>query len=107
MPASFSVNTIHWQILKASPPRQNVLLEVREHNFSPEMRQVEFFYLRGGFDYSKLDRVNKFLMILLKIRLSFKKTKTSDEIGMLAAYSKPIDCTHKDNIKALVNYAIS
>ncbi len=91
----------------ASPPRENVLTEVRQRNFSPEMSEVQFFYLRGGFDFSKLDRINKFLMTLLKIRLAFKKTKTSDEIGMLAAYSKPIDCTRKDNIKALVNYVLS
>jgi menaquinone-dependent protoporphyrinogen IX oxidase len=91
----------------ASPPRENVLKEVRERNFSPEMNHIQFFYLRGGFDYGKLDRINKFLMILLKVRLAFKKTKTPDEIGMLAAYSKPIDCTRKDNIEALVTYALS
>lgn len=91
----------------ASPPRENVLTEVREHNFSPEMSKVNFFYLRGGFDYNKLDHINKFLMTLLKVRLAFKKTKSSDEIGMLAAYSKPIDCTRKDNIKTLVNCALS
>jgi menaquinone-dependent protoporphyrinogen IX oxidase len=91
----------------ASPPRENVLTEVRDNNVSPEMSEVRFFYLRGGFDYSKLDRVNKVLMILLKIRLAFKKHKTSDEIGMLTAYSKPIDCTRKDNIKTLVSYALS
>lgn len=91
----------------ASPPRENVLTEVKERNFSPEMGEIRFFYLRGGFDYNKLDKVNKFLMTLFRIRLAFKRTKTPDELGMLAAYSKPIDCTRKDNIKPLLNYALT
>jgi menaquinone-dependent protoporphyrinogen IX oxidase len=86
----------------ASPPRENVLAEVREHNFGKEMGGAELFYLRGGFDYSKLDWGNKVLMTLLKVRLKFKKNKTPDELGMLAAYAKPMDFTKKDNIKGIV-----
>ncbi|HSV50180.1 MAG TPA: flavodoxin domain-containing protein [Candidatus Acidoferrales bacterium] len=91
----------------ASPPRDNVHKEVREHNLGSEMADVEFFYLRGGFDYSKLDFGNKVLMTLFKVRLMFKKKRTPDEIGMLAAYSKPMDCTKKENIKSLVQFATS
>jgi menaquinone-dependent protoporphyrinogen IX oxidase len=89
----------------ASPPRENVLAQIRKHNFENTMANVELFYLRGGFDYSKLDWTNKVLMTLLKVRLKLKKTKTPDEVGMLAAYAKPMDFTKKDNIKNIVEYA--
>jgi flavodoxin len=49
----------------ASPPRENVLDEIRNNNFSDEeQKKIMFFYLRGGFNYSKLNFSNKILMIL-------------------------------------------
>lgn len=37
----------------ASPPRENVLEEVKNKNFTFEQQQkIRFFYLRGGFDYA-------------------------------------------------------
>lgn len=90
----------------ASPASENVLEEIKNENFSAEEQQsITFFYLRGGFDYSKLDWFNKFLMLLLKVKLRLKKTRTPDEVGMLAAYSKPLDCTKKANIKPIVECA--
>lgn len=90
----------------ASPASENVLEEIKNQNFSAEEQQIiTFFYLRGGFDYRKLDWFNKFLMSLLKVKLRLKKTRTSDEVGMLAAYSKPLDCTKKANIKPIVEHA--
>lgn len=90
----------------ASLPRKEVLDEVKNNNFSPgEQKKIKFYYLRGGFDYSKLDLKNKILMKLLQIRLRLKRNRTPDEIGMLAAYSKPMDFTKKENVKKLVDYA--
>lgn len=92
----------------ASPSREGLVEEVRDANFTPAQRQgIAFFYLRGGFDYSKLDLTNKALMTLLKVKLSLKSERTPDEKGMLAAYDKPLDCTRRENIKALVDHARS
>ena len=94
----------------ASPPRENIPQEVINKNFTAEQQKsIRFFYLRGGFDYSKLDLPNKFLMTLMRVRLLLKKKekRTSDEIGMLAAFSKPIDCTRKENIECIIHYALS
>lgn len=92
----------------ASPPRENVLDEVKTNNFSVQQQEsISLFYLQGGFNYDKLDHINKFLMALFKIRLQLKKNLTSDEKGMLAAYSKPLDCTRKDNIKPIIEKAKS
>jgi hypothetical protein len=92
----------------ASPPRGNILKEVKNNNFNAEQQQnIAFYYLRGGFNYDKLDRLNKVIMSLFKVRIALKKKRTSDEIGMLAAYAKPIDCTKKENITEIVEYAKS
>ena len=71
----------------ASPAREGILDEVLSRNFTEEQRRrIRFFYLRGGFDFSKLDAPNKILMSLLKAKLQKKKTLTDDEKGMLDAY---------------------
>ena len=89
----------------ASPPRENILDEIKSKNFSvEEQNRIRFFYLRGGFDYDKLDFFNKFLMNMLRIRLWFKRNKTPDEMGMAKAYSKPVDFARKENIKPIVEY---
>ena len=92
----------------ASPPREGILDEIRKSNFSDEeQKNIRLFYLRGGFNYSKLDLTNKVLMAVFRVKLSMKKNKTPDEKGMLAAYSKPLDCSRKENIKGIIEYAKS
>ena len=92
----------------ASPPKENITEEIATKNFSVEQQKnIKLFYLRGGFCFDKLDFSKKIVMTLFRVRLSLKKNKTPDEKGMLAAYSKPIDCTRKENIKAIVEYAQS
>ncbi len=92
----------------ASPPREGLLKEIVDKNFSvEEQKNVRFFYLRGGFNFNKLDRKNKILMTLFRVRLILKRSRTPDEKGMLAAYTKPLDCTRKENIKGIIEYAKS
>jgi menaquinone-dependent protoporphyrinogen IX oxidase len=92
----------------ASPPKDGILNEVMEGNFSDTDQGIfKLFYLRGGFNVDKLDFPNKILMSLFRIRIWLKKRKSSDEKGMLAAYSKPMDFTRKENIKQIVEYVQS
>ena len=89
----------------ASPKIQGLEDEIIEANFTAQDKQnIRLFYLRGGFDYSKLDFKNKVLMKLLQIKLRMKKVRTSDEQGMLAAYTKPLDVAKKENIYEIVEY---
>jgi hypothetical protein len=99
--SSYSQSELHRQ-KKAS------LEEIGKNNFSDEQqRHLKLFYLRGGFKYGKLDLKNKVLMALLRVKLMFKRTKTPDERGMLAAYAKPMDFTKAENIGEIVAYARS
>lgn len=92
----------------ASPVRKEVVDEVINMNFSEDQKKkIKFFYLRGGFDFNKLDLLNKFLMLLLKVKLLLKKEKTADDRGMLSAYSHPFDATKKENIKELIDFVKS
>jgi menaquinone-dependent protoporphyrinogen IX oxidase len=93
----------------ASPARKEALDHIIGHNFTAEqLKQLKFFYLRGGFDYSKLTAIDKMLMTLLKLKMSWKKKQNKkllpDEIGMLSAYEKPVDFVKRDHIKELVAY---
>jgi len=92
----------------ASSPKESTISEVRDSNFSvEEQKQIQFYYFRGGFDFNKLNFINKILMTLFKWKTESKRDKTSDEKGMLAAYSKPVDFTKKENIKELLEYVRS
>lgn len=92
----------------ATPPREADINEVRNKNFTAQqLKYIKFFYLRGGFDYSKLNLFDKFLMTLLKLKLKMKKELTPDERGMLASYNKPVDFASKKNIDEIIAYVNS
>lgn len=94
----------------ASPSSENVINEVKDKNFTPEQQKyIKFFYLRGGFNYSKLNFFDKALMTLLKWKIKNKKQEelTPDEIGMLALYDKPVDFTMRKNIDRIITYVNS
>lgn len=91
----------------ASPLREGVIYDVTKANFTPEeLRVIKFFYLRGGFNFSKLGIINKILMTLLKWKMKSKEKEklSDDEKGMLAVYDKPADFTKKENIRELIEY---
>jgi len=93
----------------ATPNREETTIEIRDKNFTVEQQKViRFFYLRGGFDFSKLGIVDKMLMVLLKIKLRMKSEskRSPDEKGMLEAYNAPSDFTKRKYMDELLNYAL-
>lgn len=92
----------------ASPARPKISSEVLNRNFTPEeQKQITFFYLRGGFNFHKLNCVNKVLMTFMKWKIKSKKDWNSDEKGMMEAFSNPVDFTDRENIKELVDFVRS
>jgi len=67
---------------------------------------VEFYHLRGGFDFKKLKLRDKILMPMLKMKLKAKKKRgeelTDDEKGMIAAYRSAVDFTSTKAIEPIV-----
>ncbi|MDE6708974.1 MAG: flavodoxin domain-containing protein, partial [Oscillospiraceae bacterium] len=64
--------------------------------------QVPHFYLRGGFDYGRLGRVDRFMMDMMKKMLLKKDTLTEDEKGLLAVYETPADFTDRENLEKIL-----
>ena len=92
-----------------SPFREDAICEVKNKNFTlEEQKHIQFYYLRGGFDYSKLKPFYKVHMTLLKWKIQWKiKNKneiTPDEKAILASYAKPVDFTSKKNIDGIITY---
>ncbi len=88
-----------------SPVRPETVEHVRQVNLTPEMAgAVEFFLLRGAFDYSRLSRWDRLLMLLLKMKVQRKKPdqRTADDKGLLAAYGQPLDFCRQENVEPLV-----
>ncbi len=93
----------------ASPFRNEVVVEVKNSNFTSEQqKKIQFFYLRGGFDYSKLKFMDKILITLLDMKIKHKVKKgrelSSDEKGMLVAHEKPTDFTKRKYIDGIISY---
>ena len=89
----------------ATPNRKRDIDAVIDVNLTKlQQEHIKVFYMRGGFDFSKLGFVDKILMSLLKLKIKSKKNPTPDEMGMLASYSKPMDFTKEANIRELIEY---
>lgn len=87
----------------ASPVRSETTEEIKNANIPAEQQEsIQFFYLRGGFDYSRLTRLNKILMTLMKMKLKRVKNPDADTKGMLASYTHPLDFTNKKYIEPIV-----
>lgn len=89
----------------ATPPREEDIEKIKKANFEEwQLEKIRFFYLRGGFDYSKLSPVYKAIMTLFKIKLRLTAGVNPDAKAMLASYERPMDFTDERNIKPLVEY---
>lgn len=89
----------------ASAERADAIKHVLEYNFNEDIiKKINFFYLRGAFNYSKLSFIDKMLMNALKAKLKMKKEEDLDEDskGLLASYDNPVDWTDKKAIIPIV-----
>ena len=87
----------------ASPAREETAQVLRTSNFKGEQREkIHFYYLRGGFDYTRLNRLYRFLMTLKRLQLKRMKNPDADVKGMLASYDHPLDFTRKKNVELIV-----
>jgi len=85
---------------------EDVQREIYENNIKGiEKSNIKLYYYRGGFDFKKLNRVDRFLMRILKLKIELKKKRkklASDELGMLAVFNRQVDFTDRKLIRKLV-----
>lgn len=88
----------------ASPAHKKAIIDIKNNNFTKEIEnKTIFFHLRGGFDYSNLSFIDKFLMSMLKLKLQLKKSLTKNEQGMLYSYNKKTDWKDKKALQPIIN----
>lgn len=88
-----------------SPGYKEGVEQVYKHNFSHIPNdKINFFYLRGAFNYENLSVSDKFLMNTLKAKIQMKKVNEidSDAKALLACYDHPVDWTDKKNINPII-----
>jgi len=68
--------------------------------------KIKIFFLRGGFDYYKLNPVSRLVFSISNKKMDKKPAEklTSDEKFVLACYGKVLDFTDKENVKPIVEY---
>lgn len=89
-----------------SPGRDEDIKHILEKNLTEdELENIEFYYLRGGFNKKALNFTDRCLMGLLKKKILSKapEDRTIDDLGMLAIYDKVTDYTNKDLLKPLLD----
>lgn len=87
----------------ASPVREETTEEIRKANIPADMNsKIKFFYLRGGFDYTRLNPFMKLLMSLKKLQVKSQQNTNPDAKGFLASYERPMDFTNKKYIKPIL-----
>lgn len=89
----------------ATPMTSTLEEELTQLNIPKDKKEkIKLFYMRGGFDFSKLNPIDKFLMLLLKYKIKSKSEdkRNPDEKGMLNAYNFTMDFTNEENISRLI-----
>lgn len=89
----------------ATLKKADAIEEVKKQNLTSEMLdKVQFFILRGGLNYKKMNIIDKFLMYLLVKSIKSKKSEAldSDSKGVLGTYGKVVDFTNQKSIAPVV-----
>ena len=92
-----------------APERKENIRHIFFKNFAANIRdRVALFYLRGAFNFQKLNLLDKFLIYVLKTKIKHTKPEKldKDSKGFLEVCEKPMDWTNRDNIKPLVDFVI-
>lgn len=79
--------------------------EVKNRNLTADMKDnVQFFLLRGGLNYKKMNIIDRLLMFMLMKSIKSKKIEELDDDakGIMATYGKVVDFTNKHAIEPII-----
>lgn len=89
----------------ATLKKDSAIEELKSKNIPNNMNNdLEFFLLRGGLNYKKMNLIDRFLMFMLMklTKLKDPEKLNDDEKGLLATYGKAVDFTNKDTIAPVI-----
>lgn len=87
-----------------SKGKEEEIQAVVKHNIGDELKEfIDFFFLRGAFNFAEMDSVDKMMMRLLRMKLKRKKEGLSEEEKeLLACYDNPEEWTTKKAIEPII-----
>lgn len=106
----YKSKTGYGDYMQVSPADDKMIEQYKTSNFTKEqLENIQFYYLRGGFNYNKLGIIDKLMMNIIKSIIKSKNKKgetvTSDDVGMLSIFDAPVDYTEEGNINEIVGAA--
>lgn len=85
--------------------REAEIEKVWNLNFKDEqLNVIKRFYFRGGFNYKKLNLLDKILMSMLRLKIKSKKERSDDDKGILKSFEQPQNFCDIKNIDLLIQY---
>lgn len=84
-----------------------VMNQLKDKNFSEEeLDHIKLFYLKGGFNYAKLNFKYRMMMKMVKGMMANKPEadRTPEEQNLLDSINNPTDFASKEDIKPIINY---
>ena len=88
----------------SSPVKEEITDQLRKQNIPAEQQgRIQLYYLRGGFDYSKLSGFYKFMMSLMKAQLHKMETSTPEADQIFNDFSKPKDFTDLKSLDSILS----
>lgn len=92
----------------ANPGHPETVEKVWKQNLTPEQLEATTrFYLRGGFDFSRLRGTDKLIMGVMRVVLKRRKHPSESDKGMLAMFDEPRTELDRTNITPLVEHVRS
>lgn len=89
----------------ASPGRESDITQVKKHNFDDgDLERISFFYLRGGFNFNKLNFFFRIMMKMYKSKMQSKKTLSREEKAFIDSFDYPVDYVSKENAQELIDF---
>ena len=90
----------------ATPQSEIAIIEqAKNRNLTEEeQKEIPFFYMTSGLDYSKMNFIEKTMMGMLKKMLAGKKEQSEEEAQMAKMIAGSYDVCDKKYIEPLVEY---
>ena len=94
-----------------APDHHSITINMTEVNLSAPMREtVKWFYLRGGYDFTKIRGVDRIIMRnVVQVRKKYNHAATDQDAAdmMNAFYSgTKLDYTDRDEIEPIIDYIL-
>lgn len=89
----------------ASPFDEKVFEEIKKHNMKEDLKEIPFFYCRGGWDLDAMSFIDRNMCKMLQKSVAKKELSTLEtwEKALIEAGNEKCDWTNKDYLKPVLD----